>query len=368
MKPPKLDMYSPTEDRMSKRQRDFYKSIEPKLQTGEYVDINGQIGYVFTYLYKLLDKWDKVGYESLGDFLIHISELYKHESKLSNYCLHWAHDCLLAIGRYDRYLDATEPKTIFDTTANRTANTRLNVQREIGADANPIDLLALFGVRKSPFATQNQALFKDKVFEKFSEYSRNQKAWFHILDEWSPSKHTSRLFLFTGTATQGMPELKFPVRSYYESYEKRDLIQSLATDAENLARESLGVPKIGEGWVSETTLFRKLESEFSQTQVIQHGRPSWLGRQHFDVWFPHWKIAIEYHGRQHFEPVEFFGGKDAFEKTVERDTRKVQLAKENSVDMIIVVEGYDIEHLTREIINIKSARNNKAPEVYSNIN
>ena len=36
--------------------------------------------------------------------------------------------------------------------------------------------------------------------------------------------------------------------------------------------------RLVEGWLSETALFRKLEAEFSNTKVVQHGRPTWLGQ------------------------------------------------------------------------------------------
>lgn len=125
----------------------------------------------------------------------------------------------------------------------------------------------------------------------------------------------------------------------------------------------MGLPKIGEGWISETELFRKLEAEFSVTPVIQNGQPKWLGRQHFDVWLPNWKVAVEYHGKQHFEPVEFFGGKESFEKTVERDLRKIEIAKKNGVSLIVVTEDHDLDGLIQEIYSSSSRRRISVPNV-----
>ena len=45
---------------------------------------------------------------------------------------------------------------------------------------------------------------------------------------------------------------------------------------------------------------------------MQHGRPNWLGRQHFDVGFQEENIAVEYQGAQHDKPVDYFGGEKAF--------------------------------------------------------
>lgn len=74
-----------------------------------------------------------------------------------------------------------------------------------------------------------------------------------------------------------------------------------------------------------------------------------MGKQHLDIWIPELNIAIEYHGLQHDQPVDFFGGQDAYDKNVERDNRKKTLCMENGVRLIEVREGYDIQELIREI-------------------
>lgn len=78
--------------------------------------------------------------------------------------------------------------------------------------------------------------------------------------------------------------------------------------AEDAYRVHEGIPKIGEGWISETDLFYKIKNHFANHVVIQHGRPSWLGKQHLDIYFPNENIAIEYQGAQHYKPIDIFGG------------------------------------------------------------
>jgi hypothetical protein len=131
-------------------------------------------------------------------------------------------------------------------------------------------------------------------------------------------------------------------------------VKELTRDAESAAREIVGLPKVGEGWVSETALFYSLKAHFSQTVVVQHGQPHWLGRQHFDIWFPDWNIAVEYHGAQHFEPIDFFGGDAAYRDTVERDERKKKLAEKYGVILIVVTEADDDKSL---IVQIEKLRN-----------
>ena len=123
------------------------------------------------------------------------------------------------------------------------------------------------------------------------------------------------------------------------------LIDSL----QNKFRVSMGLPKIGEGWISETDLYYKLKEHFSGTQVIHHGKPKWLGKQHVDIWFPKYKIGVEYQGAQHHQPVDFFGGKESFLKNQERDLRKKKLFEENNATLIEVLPKYVLEDVINEI-------------------
>lgn len=54
----------------------------------------------------------------------------------------------------------------------------------------------------------------------------------------------------------------------------------------------------------------------------------------FDFYLPQNGAAIEYDGIQHFEEVDRFGGKEAFEKTQKRDQIKNQWCKNNNITLI----------------------------------
>ncbi len=364
MQAPDFRGYYPSEEDMDSQQRAFYKEVENSLDKGIFIDVDGSIGYVFVYLYKLLNKWNTRGFENLSEFLLYLSELYQHEKKLFDYCLFWAYDCLLGLNKYEEYLEKTEPKEITGTRKH-SSNIRLNIQREVGWPANPIDILLMTGGRKTKFIINNQALYKDKIFDCFNEYSEENRGWFTAFDSWLSDTNFYTHSLFNGASIDlwDHPDIKLKIKTYYSATKLLNVIKSLSKDAENLARETLGVPKVGEGWVSETELYRKLEEEFSSTKVIQHGQPLWLGRQHFDIWFPNWKIAVEYHGKQHFEPVEFFGGVETFKKTVERDKRKMNLANRYGVKLIVVTEEDDQDEIIQGIHDILSKRKILPPKV-----
>jgi hypothetical protein len=129
---------------------------------------------------------------------------------------------------------------------------------------------------------------------------------------------------------------------------------------ENEIREERELPKIGEGWISETLLYYKIKKAFSNYDIVQHGKPKWLGLQHFDIFIPELNIAIEYQGMQHQKPVEYFGGETAFKKGQERDARKKRLCVENNCTLLYVYPDDDIEkfikNLKRNILNLKSGK------------
>jgi hypothetical protein len=127
------------------------------------------------------------------------------------------------------------------------------------------------------------------------------------------------------------------------------LFLQITLDTQNEFRIAKGIPKIGEGWVSETELFYLLKEEFHNVVVQHHGKPKWLGRQHVDIWFPDFGIGIEYQGLQHDQPIDFFGGKMGFESNKKRDERKKKLFVENNCHLIEVRTNYDLNSLVNEI-------------------
>lgn len=64
----------------------------------------------------------------------------------------------------------------------------------------------------------------------------------------------------------------------------------------------------------------------------------WLGKQSLDFYLSDYNIAIECQGIQHFMPIEYFGGEEAFLITQERDKRKKRLCKENNVELIYFLD------------------------------
>lgn len=78
---------------------------------------------------------------------------------------------------------------------------------------------------------------------------------------------------------------------------------------------------------------------------------NWLKNEHnleIDIWFPSIKLAIEYDGRQHFEPVAFFGGKLHFEKRKYLDKLKNKLIKKHNDDVRYFIRFNYKEKITKK--------------------
>lgn len=112
--------------------------------------------------------------------------------------------------------------------------------------------------------------------------------------------------------------------------------QNWVKKAENRVRVEDGMPRIGEGWISETKLKNIVTCllEPIGCEVIHRDSPVWLGSQHLDIYIPSIALAIEYMGRQHYEPVEYFGGEESYKENKKRDRVKKMKCTKNGVELI----------------------------------
>ena len=85
-------------------------------------------------------------------------------------------------------------------------------------------------------------------------------------------------------------------------------------------------------WKSEQTLFTLVKKE--HPDALFQFRPRWLEPQNLDIYIPSLNIGIEYQGIQHYESIDFFGGKEALEHRQKLDARKRQLCEDNGVSLL----------------------------------
>lgn len=63
----------------------------------------------------------------------------------------------------------------------------------------------------------------------------------------------------------------------------------------------------------------------------------------FDFYLPDYNICIEYDGKQHFEPIEYFGGEEYFEYIKKHDNIKTQYCIDNNIKLLRIPYFKNIE-------------------------
>ena len=72
----------------------------------------------------------------------------------------------------------------------------------------------------------------------------------------------------------------------------------------------------------------------------------------FDFYLPQQNICIEYDGQQHFEVVDFFGGKNGFEYRKNNDRIKNNYCKSHNIKLLRIPYYFSIKEMQDRIINI----------------
>jgi len=64
------------------------------------------------------------------------------------------------------------------------------------------------------------------------------------------------------------------------------------------------------------------------------------------------KIVIEFHGVQHFKPVEYFGGESAFVQRVKNDEKKKEYAIQNGYKYVVISNINEINVIIKEALEL----------------
>jgi hypothetical protein len=319
----------------------FYNYFKESFFKGIYLDVKGETNYLFTLLLEIRDTLDyNKDYDTLK---VHFKNLSDHYPVLRHYTTRWIIPLLESKNDYlylkDLVLDSKNEFIIFlpqyfwilekTQDSNYDSNFILNnISKSILTNYglnNLEDVTSIFRDRLKNNINHNELLDFRKFIKKwktFDSISINKKVEIEI------SKITT----------------------YFE----KELRES-----ENELRVNKGLPKIGEGWISETELYYSIKTHFPNYKVYHHGKPKWIGRQHLDIYIEELNIGIEYMGTQHYESIDFFGGDESLIKTKERDEIKREKCNSNNCTLLIVNEGYILQELINTIENIISSSKKK---------
>ncbi len=123
-------------------------------------------------------------------------------------------------------------------------------------------------------------------------------------------------------------------KEHLERYAFIGNYKSIEKDAEIALRDYLGMPMAREKWPAESELFRIVTSLFDYAQVLHHYRgPELFGQEHY-LYIPHLRLAIEYHGAEHFQSLQGWGGEEGLAKRMTGDAVKRKLAERHAVSQL----------------------------------
>ncbi len=120
----------------------------------------------------------------------------------------------------------------------------------------------------------------------------------------------------------------FKTQSYKKDYIK--ILKRNFRALENKIRKGKGYEGVG-SYFMERFLYNRLRTDFPNLTLHTQYSPSWLRPQRLDIYIEECNLAIEYHGAQHYLPIDFFGGKAGLELRERLDQKKKEKCHENKI-------------------------------------
>ena len=394
---PEWNDYFPNLEAANEEQKTFYKKWIKELNNNNFLDIDGNLSYVYVFLYTLIENF--IENRDINYFLENLDKIdkgYGNYDKIKEYLIIWKSDAYRFIGKYNKALEVMKGKGLLSFEATKFAEI---ISKEKSNFIEGHDLIYMVGTDKltnfgkkhekeiadigtlflNDFYIENglnivQFFLQSFNLKNLSENDFNRlKKFFPKKEQFSKLKteyitHEKKITddeiykqynhgLFRGAPINIDPTNIDKKYSFVPSIimeAMKNEVKRIIRECENTVREEMDLPKVGEGWISETELYYKIKEEFPQEIVLHHGRPSWLGKQHLDIYFPKKNIAIEYQGEQHQNSNEYFGGEKAFKHRKKLDKQKMRKCEDNRCKLIYVYPDYNFEQVRAEIIKYLS--------------
>lgn len=126
-----------------------------------------------------------------------------------------------------------------------------------------------------------------------------------------------------------------------------------------------GCPECSSSWGEKYTKQYLIENEvlFEVQKTFPGCKDKKLLK--FDFYLPEYNMLIEYDGKQHFEPVEFFGGVTSYEEQVRKDKIKTEYARRERIKLVRIpytVTGDSIAEVLNRSIKQESKAENLTPK------
>ena len=353
-------MYYATIDKLDSCQLESYRYISEQILHGNEVDVNGNVSYLFVFLFEATR--GLLQGRNYADVVAQISQLrlqrlYIEHSGLRSYCERMIAGILLCLGNEEERTQIIR-QIVTGETVVYAGEVLINLKIKFGGKVLAKDLVSVAN-RLTSYGKKNiddVLKIMDVLLDEAYKHHQFDIIGEIVAEESIEPSIAEELRLFGGNPYDwDLDKALTPkdLRANYVSFSGNtkfiSFVEELSRVSENMLRESKGLPRVNEGWINEAQLYYSIKEAFPQFKVIHQYRSKWLGLQSLDIFIEELNIGIEYQGAQHIKPVAFFGGEEAFKKTQQRDKRKKSLCVNNGVELIYVYENYDLQEVTEKI-------------------
>ena len=125
-----------------------------------------------------------------------------------------------------------------------------------------------------------------------------------------------------------------------DSYDRHQLISGSVHSC-GCSRYSKGEDKISQ-LLKENNIKFESQKYFTSCKIPESNQPL-----RFDFYLPDYNTIIEYDGKQHFKPIQYFGGEEGFKKRQFYDSFKNNWCKQNNIKIIRIPYTH-YEFLTKQ--------------------
>jgi hypothetical protein len=162
------------------------------------------------------------------------------------------------------------------------------------------------------------------ALESFAVFSgiRNDKFAFSICKQWEQENNEA----VDAIVKQRLQPFQFQYKAGYNSgFAYVDVAILINPPAPELLQANTI-------WQHETQLADLVKTLFPD--AIREFSPSWLGGKRLDIYVHSQRVAFEYQGEQHYQPMSMYGGTKGLANRQQQDQRKRELCAANGVTLI----------------------------------
>jgi len=108
--------------------------------------------------------------------------------------------------------------------------------------------------------------------------------------------------------------------------------------------------KTSKGEIKIINFLEKNNIDYEYNKIFEKYKK--IKKYKFDFYIPKYNICIKFDGRQHFEPINFWGGEKGLKETQKRDKIKNDFCVKNNIKMIRIKYNQNIEKKLNNIFSL----------------